>query len=270
MKNTYAYTIWQWGTDTEEQFETALREVSAVGFKWFESIGATIEIFADRIERFNELCEQYQIFPCSFYIHLTADEGDKKRIRYALPFMQKVGVRAMTIQAPYKPGVPATREELDYTVRLMEDLYPEFVDHNVFPSLHPHINTTVERPEEIAYTFDNSDPAKLGFCPDTAHIVAGKGDPVEIITKYKDRVTFTHLKDIIGTVAYAAGMQGGVEVYTTFRELGEGEINFPKIFDTLRSIGYTGFLTTELDHSRFSNQRSAEISLAYLQKHFPL
>jgi len=57
-----------------------------------------------------------------------------------------------------------------------------------------------------------------------------------------------------------------VEVYTNFRELGEGVVDFPNIFKVLDDAGYDGFFTVELDRSRYSNMKSAEISMAYMKK----
>ena len=63
-------------------------------------------------------------------------------------------------------------------------------------------------------------------------------------------------------------MQDGVEVYENFRELGEGDVDFPKIFDILRSVHYDGYLCAELDRTRFTHKESAAISMKYLREHW--
>ena len=114
---------------------------------------------------------------------------------------------------------------------------------------------------------EHTDPALVGFAPDTAHLVAGKCDPVKIIDRYKDRVRFTHLKDITGTMQGGV-MQDGVEVYANFRELGEGHVNFPEIFRILKSVNYDGYLCAELDSTRTTHKHSAAISMKYLQENW--
>ena len=36
----------------------------------------------------------------------------------------------------------------------------------------------------------------IKICPDLAHLAAGGGDPLEIVKKYYDRISFVHLKDL--------------------------------------------------------------------------
>jgi sugar phosphate isomerase/epimerase len=59
-------------------------------------------------------------------------------------------------------------------------------------------------------------------------------------------------------------MQAGVEVYSNFRELGEGDIDLKGVFDVLKSADYEGYLCGELDRSRFTNKESAIITMKYL------
>jgi inosose dehydratase len=121
---------------------------------------------------------------------------------------------------------------------------------------------------EIDFILQNTDPELVAFGPDTAHLTAGKCDPVKVIKKYADRVKFIHLKDITDAGVVAAGMQAGVEVYTNFRELGEGIVDFSSVFNILDSVGYDGFLTAELDRSRFGNKESAVMSMKYLMDNY--
>jgi inosose dehydratase len=141
-------------------------------------------------------------------------------------------------------------------------------EYDIIPCVHPHYNTTIMFESEIDFILQNTDPALVAFGPDTAHLKAGQCDPVKTIDKYKERVKFTHLKDITNEGLNAAGMRGDVEVYTNFRELGEGVIDFPGIFKVLDSAGYDGFLTAELDISRFTNKQSAIMSMNYLKAHY--
>ena len=60
--------------------------------------------------------------------------------------------------------------------------------------LHPHGDSHIETPEEIAKIFDATDPKYVNLCLDSGHIVYGGGDPVELIEKYPDRITYVHIK----------------------------------------------------------------------------
>ena len=60
--------------------------------------------------------------------------------------------------------------------------------------LHPHGDSHIETPEEIARIFDATDPTYVNLCLDSGHVVYGGGDPVELVEKYPERITYVHIK----------------------------------------------------------------------------
>ena len=113
----------------------------------------------------------------------------------------------------------------------------------------------------------NTDPALVGFAPDTAHLKVGLCDPVQIFERYKDRIAFTHIKDVRGALS-SSGMMGDVEIYSNFLELGEGNVDLDGVFRVLKSIDYRGYLCVELDTPPVSNKDSARKNLEYMRKHW--
>jgi inosose dehydratase len=268
-KAKFAYTVWQWGVENRQQFVQALKDVTAAGYEYFESVKAAIDVFGDDVAGFKALCDEYGAQPNGFYFHLTGDwDNDVEDVRRKLPFMAECGIHRMNVQATGSTGTKATRAELEYDLRAIDAIAEMVKKCDILPCLHPHHNTTVMYEDEIDFIMENTDPALVAFGPDTAHLVAGGCDPVQVIAKYAGRVKFIHLKDIVGGSAESAGYRAGVEVYTNFRELGEGGIDFPSIFKILDDAGYDGFLTAELDISRFGHRESAAITMAYLKAHY--
>ena len=265
MENTrLAYTVWQWGTSTKEQFIQALKDITECGYSYFESVKTAINVFDGDASAFLSLCREYGAMPVSFYLGLS----DVEDVILKLPFMAACGIHSMNVSAPTIKGRPATQEELDCNLRAINAIAKKAKEYDIIPCLHPHKNTSVMYESEIDFIMQNTDPALVAFGPDTAHLVAGNCDPVKVIKKYADRVRFIHLKDITGAGAEVAGMQSGVEVYGNFRELGEGIVDFPSVFKVLDGSGYNGFLMAELDRSRFGNKESARISMNYLKKYY--
>jgi inosose dehydratase len=268
-KAKFAYTVWQWGTDNKEQFIQALKDITEAGYEYFESVKAAINVFKGDVSEFKALCEEYGAKPNGFYFHLNGKwENDVEDVKNKLPFMAACDIHRMNVQATGVVGRPATQEELDYVLRAINEIAKMAKEYDIIPCLHPHYNTTVMYENEIDFILENTDPEMVAFGPDTAHLTAGLCDPVKVIGKYADRVKFIHLKDITGRGAEVAGMQAGVEVYTNFRELGEGIVDFPSVFKILDDAGYDGFLTAELDRSRFGNKESAIMSMKYLKAHY--
>ena len=67
-------------------------------------------------------------------------------------------------------------------------------EYNLKMVLHPHGDSHIETPEEIARIFDATDPTYVNLCLDSGHVVYGGGDPVELCRKYPERITYVHIK----------------------------------------------------------------------------
>jgi inosose dehydratase len=268
-KAKFAYTVWQWGVENRDQFVQALEDITEAGFEHFESVKMAIDVFHGDPAPFLALCREYGVKANGFYFHLNGQwDNDVEDVKRKLPFMAACGIHRMNVQATAVSGRPATQEELDYDLKVVLAIADLAKAYEIVPCLHPHFNTTVMYENEIDFILQNTDPGLVAFGPDTAHLMAGKCDPVAVIGKYRDRVKFIHLKDITADGIQAAGMQAGVEVYANFRELGEGIVDFPAVFRILDGVGYDGFLTAELDRSRFGNKQSAILSMDYLKTHY--
>ncbi|MEI2774401.1 MAG: TIM barrel protein [Tetrasphaera sp.] len=67
-------------------------------------------------------------------------------------------------------------------------------DYGLTMVLHPHGDSHIETPEEIARVFEATDPEYVSFCLDTGHIVYGGGDPIELAKRYPERIGYVHIK----------------------------------------------------------------------------
>jgi Sugar phosphate isomerases/epimerases len=265
----YAYAIWPWGIDTREQFIQALKDIKDAGFQYFESVKTTISLFQDNIHDFKSLMEEYSVMPVSFYFHMTGeDENDVEDVKRKMPFLAENNIHRISLQTPGISGRPANQEELNYALNTVNKVGEIAKQYGVIPCVHPHYNTTVMYENEIDFILQNTDPEYIAFGPDTAHLKAGGCDPVSIFKRYIDRVKFTHMKDLRDTVVDVKDIKAGVEVYSNFRELGEGDVDFHSLFKILKDNRYDGYLTAELDISRFSNRESAFMNMKYLKENY--
>ena len=116
---------------------------------------------------------------------------------------------------------------------------------------HHHCATYVETPEEIDALMRRTSPDTLGLCLDTGHATYGGGDPVELISRYGDRIRHVHFKDCDAAVAararaerwdYRTAVGRGL-----FCELGRGSVDFGGVVDALRGAQYGGWVVVEQD-----------------------
>jgi len=120
--------------------------------------------------------------------------------------------------------------------------------HGLGASYHPHLGTLVETPEALSALFEC---CSVSFCPDTAHIAAGGGDPAALIEQYADRLAHVHLKDLSRAT-------------TTFRPLGGGDLDFDRILAAIEAAGYDDWLMVELDAYEKAPETAAALSRAFL------
>jgi inosose dehydratase len=116
---------------------------------------------------------------------------------------------------------------------------------------HHHCATFVETPAEIDELMRRTDPALVGLCLDTGHATFGGGDPVAIISCWRDRIWHVHLKDCDPEIRARAASDGWDYQQSVkagvFCELGRGSVDFPAVLMLLRDTGYNGWLVVEQD-----------------------
>ena len=195
-------------------------------------------------------------------------KNDVEEVKSKIEFLKINNVHRMSIQAPRNSGRAATQEELAHVLKTIEKISHITKEYDIIPCVHSHAGTMTMYENEIDFIMQNTDPEYVSFCPDTAHLVLGKCDPVKIFKKYIDRIKFVHLKDIIKNTETKVvdGENKGFDVYSGFLELGNGNVDFKSIFKLLKENGYDDYLTLELDKSRSTNKESASINMRYLKE----
>lgn len=271
-RSRIAAAIWTWGTETREQMETAARDITEIGYTSFESVKAAIYAYDLDLEAYKEVLNRYNLTPVSFYYHFPPfgqEDEIFKNLDKELEFIANLGVDRICLQATI--GRPEKMDEANkaFEANLIEKFARHTKQYGITTNLHNHHNTWVMYEDEIDSAFQRIDPSVLSFAPDTAHLVAGLCDPVAVMQKYADRIHFIHLKDIKSAELNSAGMaEAGMEVYTNFCELGTGIVDFPKVFEILKSVGYDGPLCEEIDWPPVSNYLSARNNFQYILHHY--
>jgi inosose dehydratase len=130
----------------------------------------------------------------------------------------------------------------------LERLSEVAADHGLLATLHPHVGTVVERPQEVDIVLNSSN---IGLCLDTGHCLAGGGDPLALAKVATSRIKHVHLKDVDASMA--ARVRSGNLTYTDavrtgmYRPLGEGDARVAEIVETLEAAGYQGWYVLEQD-----------------------
>ncbi len=62
--------------------------------------------------------------------------------------------------------------------------------------VHPHADTHIDTPANVARFLDATDPALVSLCLDTGHYAYCGGDSVEAIETFGERIGYLHLKQV--------------------------------------------------------------------------
>ncbi len=116
---------------------------------------------------------------------------------------------------------------------------------------HPHCGGYVETEAEIDALLSRTDPATLGLCLDTGHLLYAGGDPLAVLNRHASRVWHVHFKDCHPQIAAAArrdrlGYLAAVRS-ELFCELGAGAVDFAAVLAALRTLHYDGWIVVEQD-----------------------
>jgi inosose dehydratase len=128
--------------------------------------------------------------------------------------------------------------------KLLSEIGKRTADLGVPLGYHNHMNTLSEHPGNLDIVLEAADPRYVKLELDTAHSVAGGGDPAATVLKYRDRLLFLHLKDLVDIQMDSSK----VKYPFKFVELGQGRVDLPAVFKSLDEIKYHGWAIVELDH----------------------
>lgn len=154
-------------------------------------------------------------------------------------------------------GRPGEAEQMDkaewagFAARFRDIARMGREEHGLTVSLHPHAAGFMDFEPEVERLLAEIDPQLLGLCLDTGHSHYAGFDPLPVMKRHRERLTYVHFKDIdpavrAGVVAsrtdfYKACGQG------IFCNLGRGMTDFHAVRQFLLDTGYDGWCTVEQD-----------------------
>lgn len=228
-------------------------EVAAAGYEGIELFDGNLGEFADDLPRLRAGLEECGVSLIGVYsgANFVFPEllGEELwRLRKACEWAQELGAEHLVVGGGAQRTAPPDDGDYERLASALDEVARIAEDHALVPSFHPHLTTIVETPEQIERVFSRSG---IGFCPDTGHLQAAGGDPVELVRSYRDRIDCVHLKDI--------DESGG------FVPLGQGVLDLGGVLGVLRETGFDGWVTVETDGWSGDPSAGARQSMAHLR-----
>ncbi|MDX6462332.1 MAG: inosose dehydratase [Acidobacteriaceae bacterium] len=260
----YAYAAMPWGNEERK----AIEDIAAAGYPGVQFRANAVTDFKPS-ELKQSLAEHRLTFVAlsSGTISIDAPGAAQMDTHAANAlFAKEAGGQYLQILDELK-GHPrsATPDECKRLGKMLTELGRRTADIGIPLGYHNHLNTLSEMPDNLDRILEHSDPKYVQLELDTAHIIAGGGDPAKFILKYHDRLLFMHLKDVRSIPRDTPGAKYPFE----FVELGRGKVDFTSVFAALEKINFRGWAVVELDREpdrTRTPKESAEFSRNFLEQ----
>ncbi|MBS1821735.1 MAG: TIM barrel protein [Acidobacteria bacterium] len=259
----FGYAAITWGNEVRQSID----DIAAVGYKGIQLRANALTQF--KPAELKDLLAQHKltfVALSSGEVSLDAPEDDQLATHLAhAQFVKDSGGRYLQILdklTTYTRTV--TPDDCKRIGKLLTELGKRTAGIGIPLGYHNHLGTMSQRPENLDIILENSDPKYVKLELDTAHAVAGGGDPVEMIRKYHERILFMHLKDVRDIPADTPKARYPFE----FVELGRGRVDLPAVFAALDRFAFSGWAVVELDRvpdKSGTPKESAAISKEYLE-----
>jgi inosose dehydratase len=233
----------------------AVRDLAAAGYEGVEVFDGNLAALADRPEQLTDVLaetgvELVSVYTGANFVYPDALPDELHRIGAVCRLAARFGASRLVVGGGARRATGATDEDYDRLGAGLDAVVDLAAEHGLDTTYHPHLGTIVESPAELERLMGRT---RIGFCPDTAHLAAGGGDPAALIRRYPDRLGHVHLKDID-----LATQQ--------FLPLGHGDLDFADIVQAVREAGYDDWIVVELDSYDGDPRTAAEISRAHLSQ----
>ncbi len=235
--------------------DRAITEIGSLGYDGIEMFDGNVADFAERPDELRALLESAGVQLVGVYTggNFIYDEilpEELSRVRRAAELAARFGASSLIVGGGARRASGTLDEDYKRLAAALDQVTDIASAHGLEACYHPHLTTIVESPEELDLLMPHT---RIGFCPDSAHLAAGGGDPAELIRRYPDRVRHVHLKD-----ARLSPLE--------FLPLGAGEVDVAAVLDALVEVGYDGWLVVELDSYDGDPRDAAAQSKTYLDR----
>lgn len=147
----------------------------------------------------------------------------------------------------YKPAGQTDEQALEMMKRIYGEVLETAVHYNMIINIEPHGYYTT-KPDFMAQMLSFFDTPHLRMNMDTGNTFIAGQDPVAFLTRFKDKVSHVHVKDVSQSLAAALrGELTGIAVSNTAIGDGVNGENIQKCFDILVDIGYNGVVSIECE-----------------------
>lgn len=211
------------------------------------------------VEHIREVGDLLSALKAPFLVLADVQSAERDRLSGRVPRDGSAGLTGVQWKNVAKVVEEAARVSADFGLDLV---------------FHPHVATYIETPEECERFFDVTSHTGIGLCLDTGHCEYGGGDSATEAAKFASVLRLMHIKDLDQRILEEARRKQltfdqAIEE-NVFTIVGQGAIQFPRLFRVLEKQNYSGWMVIEQD-VKFGETvvrpgESVAAGLAYLRR----
>jgi sugar phosphate isomerase/epimerase len=225
------------GFDVSPVLGQIFSDVAYAGFDGVETMEHPLRS-AVYTKQIKELIEQYKIrLIGSSY---SGDMWDKEKqnkiyedVDLIFTNMASVGGKTFGVSVGEPEGRAKTEKEFDNQAVILKKLIALGEKKGIVLNLHNHTAEVSNNMYDLRGTLKRIPDVKLG--PDLNWLLRAGINPVDFLREFRKQIVFMHLRDQLSNGKWPESM-------------GEGNVNFKEIADTLKEINFEGTAIIELAH----------------------
>ena len=250
-----------WGSD---HVLAALSGVSRNDFHGLEIFADTTHIFADRPEEFRTILDITKVALAGVHGGGSLTHPENHDAEEAEGTRLLDGTRAVPGDyAIYYGGDPTAdaAADLENGAALLNRLGRAARDRGVTFCYEPDGSCPFRSREAIAALMSRTDPALVGLSADTAHLTGMNVDPSLFLLTQKSRVKVVHMRDL---------RVDGSTLHGRYADPGAGTIDLVGVADTLRAIGFDGWIVGVVSQPGVSAMHSVDATAKFFRDRLAL
>lgn len=262
-----SWGVWYAEDPRQPPWQRFLDELAAVGYEWLE-LGPYGYLPTDPARLADELDRRgLRVAAGSMHghsgLHRAADwPAIVARTRAVAALTAAVGGRHLVfvpvpgyrddVTGAYTEPAALDPEQWRTMVRAVDELGRIVLEeHGVRLQFHPHADSHVETQAQVERFLADTDPRWVGLCLDTGHVAYRRGDSVELIRRYPDRIGYVHVKQMDPAVVARAEHDdlafGQAVARGASCEPPRGEPDLPAVAAALAALDADLFVVVEQD-----------------------
>lgn len=302
IKFGYSMT-WNWVGFFGADFHKFLDEVALSGWDGIEMSNDFLGYYLDHDDELKKLLKLHQLELTTFYSHLVlidkkSFETEINSVMRKINLIKNLGADILLLDGGKKE--PGGNNEKDYILAI--DNIKRICElanlNNIKPTWHLHWGTMFDNEKYFDYLMNKTEKEGLYFCPDTAQLTMCGMNPLDVMNKYKNRISYIHFKDLIensfinrylkateeidpknntltplssaGEYKYLKNRyldDGAFHINSKYRiiELARGIVDFKPIVKLIKNIGFSGWVTVDQDYTGYMSAESLDVNLRNLK-----